>query len=303
MIPARRVISLIFFAGVTFFLVFYEASCSSPEKPSAGETASPPTGQLSLYVNFNGPWAFMQDPYDASKIVAIAPFIKDHQSAYAAATNETPVHTGVYELSGPAASPMNVDPQLVVVKDTISKAQFSDVTKNAGDGVHGVRYMIRLPMPSDLTAYRVGREAVATSWPVPNPGTNEKSYTTHMTLHYKVSGLTGIKLSGTADDRTPFDFTPTIGETGTLDIGVGPLYDLQETGCHDHGKTAFKALVDLFKVKQFIDFPGQDGQYHQSNCGNSDPQKPGGPTAPSPGHLGGSGADCKAAMLLLTVAG
>ena len=300
MIPARRVVSSIFLAGVTFFLVFYEASCSSPEKPSAGKTTNPPTGQLSLYVNFNGPWAFMQDPDDASKIVAIAPFIQDHKSAYTAATNETPVLPGVYELSGPAASPMNVSPQLVVVKDSISKTQFSDVAKNAG----GVRYLIRLPMPSDLAAYRVGREAVATSWPVPNPGANEKLYATHMTLHYNVSSFTGIKLSGTADDRTTtLDFTPKIGETGTLDIGVGPLYDLDETGCHDHGKKAFKTLVDLFKVKQFIDFPGLDGQYHQSNCGNSDPQKPGGSTASSPGqHLGSSGADCKAAMLLLTVA-
>jgi len=302
MIHPRRIISSIFLAGVSFFLVFYEGSCSSPDKPSDVKPTSQPTAQFNLYVNFNGPWAFMQDPDDASKIVAIAPYIADHQTAYAAATNETPVHTGVYELTGPATSPMNVDPQLVVVRDSISKAQFSDVAKNAG-GAHGVRYMIRLPMPSDLAAYRFGKEAVATSWPIPTPGAIEKLYATHMTLHYSVSAFTGIKLTGTADDRTPLDFTPTIGETGTLEIGVGPLYDLEETGCHDHGKKAFKTLVDLFKVKQFVDFPGQDGQYHQLMCANSDPQKPGGPTGPSLSHLGRSGADCKAPMLLLTVTG
>lgn len=302
MIHPRRTISSIFLAGVSFSLVFYEGSCSSPEKPSEVKPTSQPAVQLNLYVNFNGPWAFMQDPDDASKIVAIAPYIKDHQSAYAAATNETPILTGVYEVTGPAASPMNVDSQLVVVKDTISKAQFSDVAKNNG-GVHGGRYMIRLPMPSDLTAYRIGREAVATSWPVPNPGTIEKLYATHMTLHYSVSSLTGIKLSGTTDNQASLNFTPTIGETGTLEIGVGPLYDLQETACHTHGKGTFKALVDLFKVKQFIDFPGVDGLYHPTICNPSDPQKPGGPTGPSPLHFGGSGADCKAAMLLLTVAG
>lgn len=300
MVPARRLISSIFLAGVTFFLIFYVAGCSSSVQPPTGKTATgTPAGQLNLYVNFNGPWAFMQDPDDASKIVAIAPFIADHQSAYAAATNETPVNPGVYELSGPSASPMNVDSQLVVVKGSISKAQFSDVAKNAA----AARYLIRLPMPADLAAYRVGKEAVATSWPVPNPSANEKLYTTHMTLHYNVSGFNGIKISGTADDHTPLDFTPTIGETGTLEIGVGPLYDLQETSCHNHGKDVFKKLVGLFKIQQFIDFPAQDGQYHQAVCGPSDPQKPGGPTGSDPGHLGRTGSDCKAAMLLLTVTG
>jgi hypothetical protein len=296
MIPARRVISSIFLAGVSFLSVLYQASCSSPVKPPAGKPTAA-TGQFNFYVNFNGPWAFMQDPDDASKIVAIAPFIADHESAYAAAINETPINQGIYEVTGPPSSPMTVDPQLVVVKDSISKARFSDVATNAG----GARYMIRLPMPSNLTAYRIGREAVATSWPVPNPGANEKLYTTHMTMHYNVSGYTGIKLAGAADNKKPLDFTPVIGETGTLDIGVGPLYDLKETSCHDHGKAAFKALVGLFKVHQFIDFPGPDGQYNQVACGASDPQKPGGPMGPSPSHLGRTGSDCKAAMLLLTV--
>jgi len=173
---------------------------------------------------------------------------------------------------------------------------FTDAAQNAG-----ARYMIRLPMPRDLSAYRVGKEAVAGSWPVQNPDTVQKLYTTHMTLHYVVSSLTGVNFSGTTDVKKPVSFTPAVGATGTLDIGVGPLYDLEETDCHDHGKKVFKTLVGLFKVHQFIDFPGPDGQYHQTVCGPSDPQKPSGPTSPPGGHLGRSGADCKAAMLLLSV--
>lgn len=297
MISIRRVICSLFLVGAFIFSLFYQAGCSSPVKSPAGNSTSAPSGQVDFYVNFNGPWAFMQDPDDPAKIVAIAPYIVEHQSAYAAATNETPVDPGVYELTGPPSSAMTLDSQLVVVKDSIAKSQFTDVATNAG----GVRYLIRLPMPKDLAAYRVGKEAVATSWPVANPAANQKSYATHMTLHYSVSGFSGIKLGGAADSKRPLDFTPVIGETGALEIGVGPLYDLQETSCHDHGKAAFKALVGLFKVHQFIDFPGPDGQFHQALCGPSDPQKPGGPTGPSPNHLGRTGADCKAAMLLLTV--
>jgi len=298
MIGRRQLSKTIFLAGVCFLSAGYGTGCSSSVKAPAANQPSAASNQVNFYVNFNGPWAFMQDPNDSTKIVAIAPYIKEHQSAYVAATNETPVDTGVYEVTGLPSSALNASPQLVVVKDNISKSTFDSVSQNAG----GVRYLIRLPMPSDLAAYRIGREAVAGSWPVPNPGQNEKLYTSHMTLHYSASSFSGIKFAGTTDAKKSVDFTPSVGETETLDIGVGPLYDLQETDCHDHGKAAFKALVDLFKVHQFIDFPSMvDGQYHQAVCGPSDPQKPGGPTGVSPGHLGRTGADCKAAMLLLSV--
>jgi hypothetical protein len=296
MIRISRLSSLLF-AVMSIVLACCVVSCSSPVQPPAANQASKPAGQLNLYVNFNGPWAFMQDPTDSSKIVAIAPYIKEHQSAYVAATNETPVDTGAYEISGLPSATLNVSPELVVVKDTISMKTFNDVAQNAG----GNRYLIRLPMPTDLASYRNGREAVAGTWPVPSPNTTQKWYTTHMTLHYSVSDLGAIKLTGTTDAKNAVNFAPVVGPTGALDIGVGPLYDLQETDCHDHGKGAFKALVGLFKVHQFIDFPGTDGQYHQAKCGPSDPQKPSGPPAVSPGHLGRTGADCKAAMLLLSV--
>jgi hypothetical protein len=287
-------------SGLLFLVVFLWTLALSG--CSGNHTARVVPGQFDFYINFNGPWAFMQDPDNPNKLVAIAPYIQGHQSAYVAGTNESPVATGIYELSGPPASSLNPNPQLVVVRDSVDrKTVYDKVSQNAG----GVRYMIRLPMPSDMSTYRAGREAVGSAWPVTNPDTTEKQYTTHMTLHYRVADYGGIRFSGTADDKTTLNFTPVIGTTGSLDIGVGPLYDLQETGCHDHGKTAFKTLADLFSVKQFIDFPGPDGHYHQDKCGPCDPQNPQHPpsgTTCAP-HLGRTGADCKAAMLFLTVTG
>jgi hypothetical protein len=274
----------------------FAISCSSQVQPPVANRAAAVPGRFNLYVNFNGPWAFMQDPDDASKLVAIAPYLKEHESAYVAATNETPVEAGVYEVSGLPSATLDLSPQLVVVKDSIPRKMFDSVAQS-----QGARYLIRLPMPSDFSSYRNGREAVATTWPVPNPEKTEKWYVTHMTLRYSVSDFGGIKFGGTSDAKKAIDFSPVLGATGTLDIGVGPLYDLQETGCHDHGKGAFKALVGLFKVQQFIDFPGTDGQYHQDMCGPSDPQKPTGPPTASPGHLGRTGADCKAAMVFLSI--
>ena len=257
------------------------------------------TAQFPLCINFNGPWAFIPDPDDQSKIVAIAPYIKDHQNAYVAGTNEAPVLTGVYEVAGLPSFTITPNPQLVMVNDTIGSAAFKSVMQNAG----GVRYAIRLPMPMDLNAYRVAREAVAKTWPVPNPGTTEKiNYTTHMTLRYLVSDFGGIKVTGKTDAKVPFTFNPSVGVTGTLDIGVGPLYDLQDDSCHNHGKTAFKAMVDLLQLKEAIDFPDDNGNYPDAQCAPSDPQNPHGGGSAPPMH-GRAGADCKAAMLLLNVSG
>lgn len=281
--------------GILAVAVLHVSSCSSGQQLKKN-TTNAPAGQFSLYVNFNGPWAFMQDPDDPTKMVAIAPFIMDHQSAYVAGTNESPVLPGIYQLTGPAAANMSPNPQLVTVNDSIKKSAYTSVLNNNTNA----RYLIRLPMPADITAYRTGREAVASSWQVPNPDTVEKNYTTSITLHYNVSDFGGIKFTGTTDKKTPLNFIPVIGATGVLDIGVGPLYDLQENDCHDHGKAAFKALVDLLGVKQFIDFPGSNQQYNQVKCKGSDPQNPNGNGEPQPAG-GRAGADCKAAMLLLSV--
>src|ERR1700722_14475463 len=83
-------------------------------------------GPFDFYITFNGPWAFMQDPDDPSKLVAIAPYIKEHQSAYVAGINETPVTTGIYELSGPPPSVLNPNPQLIVVRDSIDRKTIFD---------------------------------------------------------------------------------------------------------------------------------------------------------------------------------
>jgi hypothetical protein len=282
--------------GILIAAILHLSSCSPGQQVTKNITNAP-VSQFSLYVNFNGPWALMQDPDDPTKIVAVAPFIMDHQSAYVAGTNETPVLPGIYQLTGPAASNMAPNPQLVMVNESIKKSAYTTVLNNNNNA----RYLIRLPMPADINAYRTGREAVASSWQVPNPDTVEKNYTTSITLHYNVSDFGGIKFTGTTDSKKPLSFIPVIGVTGVLDIGVGPLYDLQENDCHDHGKAAFKALVDLLGVKQYIDFPGSNQLYNQAVCKDSDPQNPKGGNGMAHPAGGRAGADCKAAMLSLTV--
>src|SRR5690349_3892163 len=138
MIGRRQISKTISFVGVCFLSACCGTGCSSSVKAPPANQPSAPSNQINFYVNFNGPWAFMQDPNDATKIVAIAPYIKDHQSAYVAATNETPVDTGVYEVTGLPSSAFNASPQIVVVKDSISKSTFDSVSQNVG----GVRYLI-----------------------------------------------------------------------------------------------------------------------------------------------------------------
>jgi hypothetical protein len=276
-------------------ICIFGIGCSSkPERPAA-PAARAPAAQFTVYVNFNGPWAFMNDPADATQIIAIAPYIKDHQNAYVAALTDSPLKAGVFKLSGvPSSStPMNLNSQLVAVQDTISAATL----KNIEGSNNKARYFIRLPMPADISAYRTGREAVGSIYPVVNPHGNEKSYATHMTLRYNTDDVSQLKIAGTQDDLKKVHFALQLGLAQTIDIGVGPTYDLQEDDCHNHAKGAFKAIADLFQVKQVIDYP----DYDQTNCGGNDPQNP----HPVPGqvhHAGGrAGADCKAAMMVLTV--
>jgi len=234
----------------------------------------------------------MPDPDDSTQLLAIAPVVKGHGSAYIAATNETSVNPGIYQLTGIPSSTLVTNPHLVVVNDMISKLTLKDVLGKAG-----ARYVIKLPMPSQLTPYRTGLVAVSNSFPVANPRTIEKQYASHMTLRYSVPNFGGIKVDGKDDKLKPLSFIPAIGDTGSVDIGVGPLYDLQEDECHNHAKGAFKALVDLFKVKQVIDYP----DYNQKICMASDPQNPHiGGQAPPPG-LGMAGSDCKPALMVLDI--
>jgi hypothetical protein len=273
----------------------FAIGCSStPEKPAASPTLTP-TAQFTVYVNFNGPWAFMPDPADATQIIAVAPYIKDHQNAYVAALTDAPLPAGVFKLTGlpPSSTPMNLNSQLIVVQDTISATALKKIEGNSNKA----RYFIRLPMPAEISAYRTGHEAVGNSYPVLNAHSNEKGYATHMTLRYNSDDVSQLKVTGTKDDLTTVNVPLQLGLAQTIDIGVGPTYDLQEDDCHNHAKGAFKALADLFQVKQIIDYP----DYDLTKCGGSDPQNPHPTPGPVP-HAGGrAGADCKAAMMVFTV--
>lgn len=265
--------------------------CSSTQ-PADGAKAGFAAPQFSLYINFNGPWAFVPNPDDPTQLLAIAPVVKGHGAAYVGAMNETPVSPGIYQLTGIPSSTLVANGHLVVVNDTISKQTLKDALGNAGQ-----RYVIKLPMPSALSSYRTGLVAISNSFPVANPKTIEKQYTSHMTLSYTVPNYGGIKVEGKSDKLIPLSFLPTIGATGSMDIGVGPLYDLEEDDCHNHAKTAFKSLADLLKVKKIIDYP----DYNQRVCMSSDPQNPKatGGTVASGGGM--AGADCKPAMMVLDV--
>ena len=274
---------------IAFFVSFAGCSSTQPANSAKVNIAAP---QFSLYINFNGPWAFMPNPDDPTQLLAIAPVVQGHGTAYIGATNETPVNPGVYQLTGIQPSNLVANPQLVVVNDTISKQTLKDTLGNTGK-----RYVIKLPMPTALSSYRTGLVAVSSSFPVANPKTIEKQYTSHMTFSYTVPNYGGIKIEGTDDKRMPLSFLPMIGATGSMDIGVGPLYDIQEDDCHNHAKTAFKALADLLKLKKIIDYPN----YNQGVCMASDPQNPNGTGKPANNGLGMAGADCKPAMMVLDV--
>src|SRR5437763_11462956 len=55
-----------------------------------------------IFIQFEGPWAFVPDPKDPNNVIAIAPKAKGHHDLYVKASNDKTLVAGMYDLSLPA---------------------------------------------------------------------------------------------------------------------------------------------------------------------------------------------------------
>src|ERR1700694_1094561 len=80
-----------------------------------------------VFVNFEGPWAFARDPNDANSVFAFAPKTKTHhdlvvQSSASKSSDSKTLAAGIYELALPAvrsSTPKrtpNIDPNVLQAK-------------------------------------------------------------------------------------------------------------------------------------------------------------------------------------------
>jgi hypothetical protein len=243
----------------TFFLIACQQS-QPPAAPAATQSAAATTERV--FVVFEGPWAIVADPKDANSVLVLAPKTKLHRDLYVAASNESTLAAGTYDLSVPAhgaATSAALDPSFAQAKIDAKSLQ------RALDDKSG-RYVIRLPKPEAYVAAKRSRSRVGANYP-PDAAT-EQNYAAYVSFRYNVGTLNGFSLAGTPDKGT---FNPLLLQldTPTIRFAIEPaVADDPKDMCSTHAREAFRDLVKFLSLTLFVDFPND-----ASNCHDIDPQK------------------------------
>ena len=243
-------------ALATFFLVACQQS-QQPSTPAAIESKAASTEKV--FVVFEGPWAIVADPKDANSVLALAPKTKLHRDLNVAASNESTLAAGTYDLSVPAHGPATagaLDPSFAQAKIDGKSLQ------HALDAKSG-RYVIRLPKPEAYLAAKRVRSRVGSSYP-PDAST-EQNYATSVSFRYTVSSLNGFSLAGTPDTGT---FNPLLlqVDTPTIRFAIEPAqFDDPTDACNTHSREAFRDTVKFLGLTLYVDFPNDPAACHKTD--------------------------------------
>jgi hypothetical protein len=246
-------------ATTSVFLASILLVACDQSKPAAPAPAAAAATTETVFIVFEGPWAVVADPKDANSVLALAPKLKSHNDLYVAASNDSPLTAGTYDLSVPSHGPAGsaaLDPSFAQAKIDAKNLQ------HALDDKSG-RYVVRLPKPEAYVAARRFPGRVGTNYP-PDAST-EQNYVTFVSFRYSVSSLNGFSLSGTSDTGS---FNPLLLQldTPTIRFTIEQPDSLPDP-CHNHSRAAFRDTVKFLGLKLFVDFPN-DG----ATCHKSDPQ-------------------------------
>ena len=240
------------------------SACQQSQQPQApAATQSTVASTEKVFVVFEGPWAFVDDPKDANSVMALAPKTKLHRDLYVSASNDSTLAAGTYDLSVPAHGPAFsgvLDPSFAQAKIDAKSLQ------HALDDKSG-RYVIRLPKPEAYVAAKRVRSRVGSGYP-PDAST-EQPYATFVSFRYNVSSLNGFSLAGTPDTGT---FNPLLFqlETPTIRFAIEPAqFDDPKDMCHTHSREAFRDTTKFLGLKLYVDFPADS-----ADCHKTDPQIP-----------------------------
>jgi hypothetical protein len=251
--PGRQ----IFIVVVSLAAIVLVACERSPKKAPASLAAS----SEKVFVIFEGPWAIVADPKDSNSVLAIAPKSKIHNELYVAASNDSLLAPGTYDLSVPSpglpgSAPL--DPTFAQVKIDAQALQHALDDKSQ-------RYVIRLPKPEAYVAAKRFVSRVGASYP-PDAST-EQNHAAFVSFQYSVGSLNGFSVAGTPDIGT---FNPLLLqlETPTIRFGIEPnsLEDFTDL-CHKHSRSAFRDTVKFLGLTLYVDFPNDP-----ASCHNTDPQ-------------------------------
>lgn len=257
-IKRSLVVPAIALASVALFLIACQQS-QKPQPTPMEELKSAATEKV--YVVFEGPWAIVDDPKDPNSVLALAPKTKLHRDLFVAASNDSTLAPGTYDLSVPAhGAPTSgpLDPTFAQAKIDAKSLQHSIDDKTG-------RYVIRLPKPEAYVAAKRFRSRVSSKY-VPE-ATTEQNYATQISFRYTVGSLNGFSLAGTPDSGT---FNPLLLQLDTptirFAIEPAPMDDLTDM-CHTHSRAAFRDTTKFLGLTLYVDFP-----LDSEDCHKTDPQ-------------------------------
>jgi hypothetical protein len=246
-------------SAALLFLVACQQAQTPP--PAAQSQAAVPTKEI--HVVFEGPWVIVPDPKDANSVLLLAPKTAAHRNLYVAASNNSSLEAGTYDLtllprSGSAAGTFD---------ESILRAKIDPVNvQHVLDDKSSKRYAIRLPKPNAYVPASRHRSRVSATYP-PEP-TAEKEYATGVSLRYTVGSMSGFSLAGTLDNGT-FTPMPLQVETPTIRFVIEPAHDLDPSDkCLAHARQTFHEAATMLAVNLFVDFPESP-----ATCHDTDPQK------------------------------
>ncbi len=227
-----------------------------------------------VFVTFEGPWAFARDPNDANSVFAFAPKTTTHhdlvvkssksKSSQGETGESKTLAAGIYELALPAVrsstpnSTPNIDPNVLQAKIDAQGVQHALNARSE-------RYAIRLPRPEAYVATSKERSRAGSAYPP--AASTEKDYVTGVSLRYSVDKLSGFFLAGKPDDASPFNRLSV--DSPVISFVIDPLPGQMMDECSMHVREAFRDLAKLVNLKMFVDFPSDP-----SACREHDPQKP-----------------------------
>jgi hypothetical protein len=248
------------------FLVACQQSqppAGAPVPPESKASAPAVAPGKDVFVVFEGPWAIVSDPKDSNSVLLLAPKTKAHRDLYVAASNNSKVAAGIYDLSVPARP----GPAAGTFDESILRTKIDPQNvQRVLDDKSSDRYAIRLPKPDAYLPASRHRSRVSATYP-PEPAT-EKEYATAVSLRYSVSSLNGFSLAGTPDSGA---FNPLLlrVETPTIRFVIDPARDPDPADkCNTHSRQTFHEVATMLAVNLYVDFPE-----NPASCHDTDPQK------------------------------
>lgn len=174
--------------------------------------AAPLAGQTTdLQVMVSGPWSYVEDPKDATRVVVIAPISDTHDSAELFSGDDASNFKGKRKLE-PGVFRLNINNRVNIQQKSSANPYRLQETDRITVDVNNVvtraiytpsmgRFAISLPKPDFYSTYPgKGTSQSIISKSVIVNATGATDYTTWMVLHYQVSSVTPAKFTGASDD-------------------------------------------------------------------------------------------------------